>query len=125
MVHLDDVSRQLREGFLKLPSTTLTRGAILAAASDPQRNRRLDLACRYYALFGNWPLPMDDQSIELLKLRVRHAIEQVADDSFELSQTTSPMVYVLNEVWQRDSQAWRRETAAVELFSHWSEPLAC
>ena len=106
----------------KLPPTKLTVHEVLNSTSDPQRNRRLDLACRYYAQFGDWPLPMDDQSIELLKLRLRHATEHVANESFQFSQTASPMVYVLNDLWHRHSQAWLKERATIDLFSQGSNP---
>jgi hypothetical protein len=121
--HIDDVKRLLEEGLRKLPSTKLTASEVLNSTSDPQRNRRLDLACRYYAQFGDWPLPMDDPSIELLKLRLRHASEQIAIESFEISQTVSPMVHVLNDLWHRNSQAWLKERATIELFSQGPQPL--
>lgn len=65
---------------------------------------------------------MDDQSIELLKLRVRHALEHLTTDSFELSHTVSPMVYVLNDLWHQHSQAWLRESATIDLFSQGALP---
>jgi hypothetical protein len=121
-VHREDVTRLLMKGMQMLPSTSLSAMEVLNATSDHQRNRRLDLACRYYAQFQEWSLPMDEQSIELLKLRLRHGFERVAHEDFQFSSTVSPLVYVLTDVWHRHSPAWLKERTTIELFSAGAKP---